>query len=291
MTSLAAVGGAVFALGLVLVVAWFRPVPPKPVRTRQRRSLRDRWAGITPRTKATLALGGVVGLVVAAITQILVLFIAIPAAFVGLPALLAKPSTRENDLILALETWARSLASTAETGAFTLREVVGISRTAAPDILRDPVDRLYARMSTTWSAPAALRTFADELDSPDADEVVIYLVQAAKFSSGGLAKALSSVADALAEQAKLRIEMLAERDRPRQVLTQMTLIVAILIVMFVGFGGEGMSFYRTPAGGLVLALIIGLFVLALIWGKRVSKVKPYPRIILASTVDQMEPAP
>ncbi len=73
---------------------------------------------------------GILGIVAAVISGFPVMVIVVPAAITIVPALLGKPSTYERDLILALENWARSLASTADTGAFTLREVIGITRAA-----------------------------------------------------------------------------------------------------------------------------------------------------------------
>jgi len=280
--------GALVALGLVMFVAWFRPAPPKPVTSRNKTKprLSQRWAALPAKTKNTVIIGVVVGVAAALITSIPLLIVAVPLAMVGLPALLGKPSNRDTDMVLALEAWARSLASTAETGQFTLREVIGVSRAAAPEILRDPIERLYARMSTTWSSKEALRAFADELDSADADEVVIYLIQAAQFSSGGLSRALSTNADALAQSAKLRIDTLAERDRPRQVLQQMTIIATVISAAVLAMGGQMMSFYRTPVGGVVLTVLLGLFVLCLIWGKQTAKSRPDPRIVLSKTIEE-----
>lgn len=176
------------------------------------------------------------------------------------------------------------MASTAETGEFTLREVIDVTRASTPAIIRVPVDRLAARMNGSWSSSAALRAFADELDSPWVDEVTIYLIQAAEFSSGGLAKALEGVADNLAVQTTMRIEIYNERDKPRRTMRTMTLIIGAVLVGIVLFSHtQQISMYRTPLGQVILAIILAGFVALLVWAKSLTRTRPEPRIILTES--------
>lgn len=282
MTVLAALAGVLITAGVIMAIAYFRPAPPKLARTPAKPSAAARWGALSRHTKRRLGVGAAIGLLVAIITAMPVMVIVVPAAMIGLPMLLGKQSTRERDLLLALETWARALASTAGTGNFTLREVIGITRGSVPDQLRQPVDRLYARMSSTWSSADALRRFAAEMNSAYVDEVVIYLIQAAEFNAGGLSRALTSVADSLSGYAKLRIDLQIERDKPRRVMRTMTGIVAFVLVAVVLFSGTSeLAFYKTPAGAVILALILASFVALLAWAKVLTRVPPEPRIILA----------
>lgn len=284
MILLAGLSGGLIAAGVVMMIRYFRPPPPKRLNAAPRLPLSGRWRGLSRETRTSLIVGVVVGFVVAVVTSIPLMVVVIPAAFVGLPLLLGKPSTRDRDLILALESWSRALASTANTGAFTLHDVIGITRATVPSQLRGPVDRLYARMSSSWSTANALRAFAGELDSAHADEVVVYLVQAAQFNAGGLYQALSSVADSLAEYGKLRIDLQVERDKPRRTLQFMTGLVAVVLAGIVLFAGvDQLSFYKTPAGTIVLAVIIASFVGLLMWARKLSRVVPESRIILTDT--------
>lgn len=284
MILIAGLSGGLIAAGVVMMIRFFRPPTPKRLNAAPRLPLSRRWRGLSRETRTSLIVGVVIGFVVAIVTSIPLMAVVIPAAFVGLPLLLGKPSTRDRDLILALESWSRALASTANTGAFTLHDVIGITRATVPSQLRGPVDRLYARMSSSWSTTNALRAFAGELDSAYADEVVVYLVQAAQFNAGGLYQALSSVADSLAEYGKLRIDLQVERDKPRRTLQFMTGLVAVVLAGIVLFAGvDQLSFYKTPAGTIVLAVIIASFVGLLMWARKLSRVVPESRIILTDT--------
>ncbi|UUK67243.1 type II secretion system F family protein (plasmid) [Clavibacter sepedonicus] len=265
--------------GILVLIRAFQPAPPPRPRS-QRRATRPLWSKVSTRTKASLLLGVVVGLISASLSGIIVLVLIAPVAFVGLPLLLSKQDTTERDLLSALEAWTRSLAATADTGTFTLREVIDLSRTAAPPILRVTVDRLNNRMSGSWSNTDALRAFADELDSAWADEVVIYLIQAAEFNAGGLSTALEGLADNLATQVKQRRLIYNERDKPRRTLVQMTGIVGFVLACIVVFSGSPqLASFSTPLGQSILVVIIGMFALILVWAKSQSKTLPDARII------------
>lgn len=278
MILVSSLAGVAFVGGLLMLALYFRPAPPRPASTKP--SLSTRWARVSRKTKTSLAIGVVLGIVAAIVSGFPVMVVVVPAALTIVPALLGKPSTYDRDLILALENWARSLASTADTGAFTLREVIGITQGSVPQMLKAPVDRLYTRMSSSWSTADALRAFADELDNSHADEVTIYLIQAAEFNAGGLSRALESVSEGLSATAKQKIHIEGERKKPRETMISMTWIVGITLVMLVFFAGTGsMDFYRTPLGGVALGVILSSFVGLMVWARTITRVPPEPRLL------------
>lgn len=279
MSLLAGVAGGGVALGILMLIMYFRPGPEKTVRP-NRGALTRRWQQIDASTKRRFVIGLVIGLVVAFVTSFPAMVLIIPIAVVGLPALLGKPSTKERELLTGLEMWARSLAGTSDTGVFTLKEVIGITRGSVPEVLQKPVDRLYARMSTTWSTTDALYAFGDELGNSYADEVVLSLIQAAEFNAGGLSTALNGIADSLSVTAKNRIDTEVEREKPRDTLKIMTGIVAIVLVLLVLASGTDMlSFYRTPIGTIVLGFVVAIFIGLLAWAKAMNRHVEEPRIL------------
>lgn len=285
MVLLAVLTGTITVAGVLLLVLAFRTAPPGRPGKRSRVAIAGRWARIDRRTKILLVVGIAAGLLGAAVSGIIVLLVVIPVAVVGLPLLLGKADTRDRDLLSALEAWARSLASTAESGAFTLREVIGISRASAPPALRVPIDRMCNRMNGSWDSAAALRAFAEEMDNTWADEVVIYLIQAAEFHAGGLSTALAGLADTLASQVKLQVTIYNERDKPRRTLVTMTGIIAFVLAGIVVFSRTPqIAAYTTPLGQGILTAILGVFLLLLVWAKRQTKTHPEPRIVIIDTL-------
>ncbi|MFT4284331.1 MAG: type II secretion system F family protein [Protaetiibacter sp.] len=226
-------------------------------------------------------MGAIGGIVLAAISGFLVLAVIVPAAAVGVPYLLGKADTREKDTLSALEAWARSLAAASATGRLTLRDVIVVTRTSTPEILRPAVDRMHQRIVTTWSVGDALRAFAEELDSSWADEVSIYLIQAADYSSEGLADALNALADNLASQVKMRAEIYREREKPRRVMIQMVLILVGTLVLIVLLGRtEQLAPFSTALGQLLLVLVLASMAALLLWARAIARPAPEPRFLL-----------
>ncbi len=207
--------------------------------------------------------------------------VVVPAAVIGLPLLLGKQDTRERDLLSALEGWTRSLASTAATGEFTLREVVDVTRASTPPIIRIPVDRLATRMNGSWSSSAALRAFADELDNPWADEVTIYLIQAAEFSSGGLAKRARGRCRQPrgADRHAIRDLQRARQAPPHDAHHDPHRRLVLVGIVFFSHTPQ-IAMYRTPLGQVILAIILAGFVALLVWAKSLTRTRPEPRIII-----------
>ena len=278
---LAALAGMLLATGVVLALPGTRFPTRRGGAPRRRRG-----AGLSaiPRRIRVLALLGLAaGVVAAAIAGVLVLVVVVPIAVVGLPALLGKPDTRERDMLSAVEAWSRSLAAGSATGRFTLRDVIAVTRTSAPPALRPAVDRLHARMASTWTTARALRAFASELDSAWVDEVTIYLIQAADYSSAGLAEALHAIAGNLAAQVKLRAEVFKERERPRRVMIQITAITAGTVALVILFARTPqLAPYSTPVGQLLLTVVLTVLGGLLVWARRIGRPRAETRFLLVS---------
>lgn len=276
--------GALVMAGIVLLVVAFRPAPPKQPRRNTGPTLTQKWAMVSRNTKTRIVVGLALGVLAAAFSGIILLIVVVPAAIIGLPLLLGRPNTRERDLLSELETWSRSLAAAAETGNFTLRQVIEVTQGSAPPLLRVAVDRLSTRMKGAWSNADALREFAGELNSAHVDEVVIYLIQAAEYNSGGVTRALEDVAQMLSDQVKLQLETAIEREKPRRALVTMTGIIGVVLAGIILLSHTPqVAPYRTPVGEGILAGILASFVLLLIWAKSQSTVKPDARIVLSSS--------
>ncbi len=275
----AALAGMLLTTGAVLALPGTR-FPPRPA-GRPRRRPTAAFRAIPNRTKALVLAGLAAGMIAAAVSGVLVLVLLAPIAVIGLPALLGKPDTRERDMLSAVEAWSRSLAAGSATGRLTLRDVIAVTRTSTPPVLRPAVDRLHVRMASTWTTADALRTFAGELDSAWVDEVTIYLIQAADYSSAGLAEALHAIAGNLAAQVKLRAEVFKERERPRRVMIQITAITASTVALVILFARTPqLAPYSTPLGQLLLTLVLAVLTALLVWARRIGRPRPETRFLL-----------
>jgi hypothetical protein len=290
---LAFLGGGLIALGLVLAVLAFRPPAPKPaVQNRPRKSLRQRWAAVTPRTRTIIVLGVIAGIVAAVISNVLVLIVIVPIAVIGIPVLLGKPDTRESELLSALEAWSRSLSAASATGKLTLRDTISVTRTSTPEILRPGVDRMVQRMATSWTDVDALQAFATEMDSAWVDEVTVYLIQAASFTPRGLAEALEAIADNLADQVKLRGDVYKERARPRRAMVQIAWITGITVALVVLFARTPqLAPFSTPIGQLLLTGVLAFMAVLFMAARRIGRMPSEPRFLLTGETETEEGEP
>lgn len=200
-------------------------------------------------------------------------------AVVGVPLLLASgaEAARAIDRVEAVEDWTRRLADILAIGV-GLEQAITSSVRTVPDLIRDPVAALAARLTARWPTEAALRAFADDLDDATGDLVVAALVLGARRRGPGLAKALGAVADAAAEEVATRRRIEADRARPRATARAVTLIT----VAVVGVGMLNRDYltpYTTPAGQLVFAAIAAGFAAALWWMHDLTQPRPTARLL------------
>lgn len=279
---LAATAGMLLTAGIVMAIQATRPRPARTSQMRASTKRRGLLARVPRRTRMLAAVGLIAGLVVAVVSGVAVFALVVPAAVVGLPVALGKQDTRERELLSALEAWSRTLAAASGSGRLTLRDVITVTRTSAPAVLRPGVDRLEQRITTTWTTGEGLRGFADELRSAWVDEVAIYLIQAAEFSSAGLSTALNGIADLLAAQLKLRGEVFKERERPRRVMIQITFITAGTVALVVVFARTPqLAPFATPVGQVLLLAVLGTLAALLVWARWIGRPRPEARVLLA----------
>jgi tight adherence protein B len=242
--------------------------------------LTHRPAGNAGRRRDALLLSGLVaGFAVAAWSGWLVAIIAIPIVVLGLPYLLSLPKPRDMQLLEALDRWVRSLTATLATGK-SVTDALRISRRTAPKAIATEIGLLVARLNNRWETGDALRRFADDLDSADADGVVAALILAANRGANGASATLHALADSIQAQLKGRRVIESERAKPYVVVRQVTVIsIATFGLVFV-LNPAYFEPYRTPLGQVILSVLVCLYLSALILLRRRARQRPRPRILI-----------
>ena len=110
------------------------------------------------------------------------------------------------------------------------------------------------------------------------------LVLASRSSGPGLARVLTSVADAVAQDVAVRRTVEAERAKPRATARAVTFITLSLLVVG-AFNRTYLAPYSTPLGQLVLALIAAGFVGCLMWMRALTLSPPEPRFVTGPALD------
>ncbi len=274
-----AVGAALVIVGILGIAAGIRRVPARPPAPKKPLHL-----PVSTRTIMFAGGGVVVGTVLAAVTGWLVAIVLVPVAVVGLPLLLQTPKdVARIDRLEALEEWTRSLAGVFTAGA-GLEQALISTAGSSPEAIRPEVSSLVFRLRARWTTEHALRAFADDLHDAAGDLVVANLLLASKHRHSRLAEVLDGLAGSVAAEVRNRRQVEADRAKPRATARWVTLItVGVLGVL--GFTGSYVAPYGTPAGQLILVLLLGCYVATLVWMRRMSAGSP-PVRILGSTARQ-----
>jgi Flp pilus assembly protein TadB len=249
----------------------------------------DRWARWTRRPPGhtgrnrdlRLAAGGVAGLVVAGLSGWAVAIVAAPILVLGLPYLLVLPKARDVELLEDLDRWVRALAASMTTGR-SVTDAVRISRRTAPPRLLTDVGRLVDRLNNRWDTTDALRSFADALDSPDADGVVAALILAARRGANGASATLSALADSIQDQLKGRRLIETERAKPYVVVRQVTIISLLTLGGVFALSPGFFVGYGTPLGQLILSVLVVLYLGSLILLRRKAQQTPRERVLVGA---------
>lgn len=279
MIALAALVGALIAGGLVAIGFAVNSPPrsPSPLSTSLWTKLVD---GRARSSWIRLLVSACAGLVAAAITGWPLLVVLVPAAGFALPTLLTAPPNRELELLQAVDRWVRTLGSLLPTGR-SIADAIRVSTRQAPALIAPNLRLLAARLDDRWTIEQALRAMADELDSPDVDAVLAALALAAQRGGTGAGVTLAALADNLQDRLRALREISTERAKPRFVVRQVTLITTAVLGVALLFGGDFFAPFGTPAGQVLLVVLVTAYLGSLLLLRRMTLPRPRQRILTA----------
>ncbi len=270
------VGGAFVVLGLIGIVIGAVPSPEPTAGPSRPRWLRR--LTLSRRSRALLAGGTVLGLVVALATGWLLAVVVVPVSAVGLPVLLSASDGRDHIRRLeAMEEWIRSLAGVLTVGVGLEQALIATVR-SAPVEIRPEISRLVARLRARWSTEVALRSLADDLNDSTGDLIAANLILGARRRGSGLAEVLESLAESVAADVRARGAIEADRAKPQTTARWVTLITVVVLVVL-GMTGDYVAPYRSGPGQLVLAVMLMAYGAVLVWMRRMSGGRSLPRFI------------
>jgi len=278
---LAGLSGALIVAGILGIVVGLRPAPePEPRPPRQAGTLKRRWRTMPPArrwsTLAALAVGAVAGV----LTGWLVLLVVLPAAVLGLAALLASSSESARIARLdAIAEWTRNLSGVLVAGQ-GLEQALVASLRSTPEAIRPEVSRLVARLRGRWDTESALRAFADEIDDATGDLVAAALILGARKRGPGLSAVLTGLAESTADDVRARRQIEADRAKPRATARWVTILSAGALTVL-ALTGQFLAPYATPIGQLILLVLLACYAASLAWMQRMAA-SPAPARFLTS---------
>jgi len=278
---LGALAGLLVASGVLTCLAGLRPAPLR-ADSRPRRRGRGGGAGRGTWDRWRWAVAGTTGVLVWLLSGWPIAGLIVAITTLGLPVLLSTSRVAGRGIarVEAVEEWTRRLSDILVVG-IGLEQAITTSLRSVPEAIRSEVTALAARLGARWPTETALRAFADDLGDATGDLVVASLILGHRRRGPGLARALTAVADSVAEEVAMRRRE-ADRAKPRATARAVTLIT--LGVVAVGaLNRTYLAPYGTPLGQLVLLGVAGIFVGALAWMRALTLSAPQPRLISASS--------
>jgi Flp pilus assembly protein TadB len=280
-TLLAALAGALVVAGVLLGIYALTPrpaPPPRPARPARTGRLVRWWRGLPGWQRWSSLAALALGVIVMVTTGWVVAVPVLPAAVLGLPALLMVSSAdRQISRMDAIAEWTRNLAGVLTAGQ-GIEAAIQASLRSAPDAIRPEVARLVGRMRSRWSTEQALRAFADDLDDATGDLVCAALILGAAKRGDGLARVLHDLAESVSADVRGRRQIEADRAKPRASARMVTLL-SIGALVFFGLGGRFFAPYSTPLGQLILLVLLSCYGLLLWWLRRMAEIQPATRIL------------
>jgi tight adherence protein B len=278
MTALVALLGIGAAGGLILLVVGVVGLEPRPAKPRRRRPGKKDLG----RLEVRLAIAAGVALLVGLVTRWPVgallsggFVVAAPAFFGGRRAAEATIARLE-----AIAGWTEMLRDTMAAAAGIEHAIVSSAR-VAPEPIQREVLALAARLDSREPLGPALRAFADQLDDPSADLVIVSLVLAVEQRARHLVDLLGVLATATREEVTMRLRVETARARVRTSARIISLITISLASGLMLFDRGYLRPFGTLVGQLVLLLIGGCFAAAFWWLARMSKVQAAARFLTA----------
>jgi Flp pilus assembly protein TadB len=280
-TLLAALAGALVVAGVLLGIYALTPrpaPPPRPARPARTGRLVRWWRGLPAWQRWSSLAALALGVIVMVATGWVVAVPVLPAAVLGLPALLMVSSAdRQIARMDAIAEWSRNLAGVLTAGQ-GIEAAIQAGLRSAPDAIRPEIARLVGRMRSRWSTEQALRAFADDLDDATGDLVCAALILGAAKRGDGLARVLHDLAESVSADVRARRQIEADRAKPRASARMVTLL-SIGALLFFGLGGRFFAPYSTPLGQLILLVLLSCYGLLLWWLRRMAEIQPATRIL------------
>lgn len=265
--------GLVTGLGLLLIAMGLRRrVESPPDEVDQPKSRSAAMEELTDRLPLRVGFG----LAAAVVMGILALWpVAIVLAFLGgyvAPTIAGAKSRREAAVSRteAIASWAEQLRDVIGAAA-GLQEAISVTADLSPVEIRADVQQIRNGLLYE-DLPTLLRQFAERVDDPAADQIVVSLVLAATRSSGNLTELLNETAVAARAEASMRMRMEVSRAQSYADAKAATYIVLGMFGFLLVFNSE----YLEPYGGFEGQLVLGA--VGLLWAFAVQGLAALARV-------------
>lgn len=270
MTALAALSGALFASGVLLLVSGVRPTEPIRPGERRRRAV-----DVDPAQPIGAAACAVLALVITR-WPVAAIGAGLAGWFAAVP-LVRRQRVSDAARAEALALWVEMLRDAMGT-ARGIEGVLVATAGTAPAAIRPEVARMARRLAYD-PLDDALDGLADDLDHPLGDLVVTALRLASRAGARQTRDVLADLAATAYREAEMHQRVEVARQRPRTAMRWVTAIIGGFITLLVVFARDYLRPYETAVGQLVLVFVATYWGLGFWWMARMGRIAPIERFL------------
>jgi Flp pilus assembly protein TadB len=179
----------------------------------------------------------------------------------------------------AVATWTESMRDTI-AGSIALEEAISNTAGAAPEVIQEPLQRLVGSLSVHVPLPQALAQFAEDFQDESIDLVAAALILNSRLRGPGLVATLTALASSAREELDMRRRIEEERKNLRRDARTIMLTAIGFAGVLAIFSRSYMAPYSTPAGQVVLAAVVAIFMAGLVWMRRLANVRSHERFLV-----------
>jgi Flp pilus assembly protein TadB len=280
--------GGIGASALLLIVAVRGTVtdPTRPPNRLQALLARPR----SPLLMLRLAGGLLLAVLIVVVTRWPVAAVGLGGLVAFWPALMGGSKAEQQQIVRleAVVTWCEALRDTTTGHAGLEQAIPATAQNAAPAI-RPALLRLTGQLRSKVPLEQALQDLAEQLNH-SADLIIAALQMNVRTRGDGLVGVLTNLAVAGREELDLRRKITASRAGDRRAVQLMLGIVLAVATFLVLFSHTYTAPYRSVAGQVVLAVVMGLFATSFAWIRKLASAKPATPFLprAGQQVDPME---
>lgn len=178
----------------------------------------------------------------------------------------------------ALANWTESLRDTV-AGAVGLEQAIPATAHAAGPAISGALHILSDRLRVRMPLADALHRFADDMDDAAADLIIATLILNSRLRGPGLRDVLTSLAKTARAELEMRQRVNAGRRSTRR---SVQIVVGVTVVFVLGlaiFNPTYVAPYNSPAGQIVLVVILGFFAVGIMWLRSLAKFEQPERFL------------
>lgn len=217
---------------------------------------------VDPRLARRVGVALGVGVLVLVVTGWVAAGLLAAAAVWVVPGLVGGKAAREAAIARteAIAAWTEMIRDSIVAAA-GLEEAITATGPVAPEPIAPEVRTLVRRLDPHAGIPLpeALAAFGAEVHHPSADLVVASLVLAARTEASDLSGLLSRLAEAIRDDARMRIRVEVGRTRVRTAAKVILVVVAATILLLALANLDYLDVYTSASGQLVLLVIGAIF--------------------------------